>query len=171
MPRPFLCPIAEIFMEKTVNGLVALFRWIGAAALAGMMFLTCADVVMRGAGHPIWGAVEAVGFLATLALACSMPHTHVARGHAAVDMIVRKLPPRVQAGLGVFTGILSVMLFAAIAWKCLTYADNMRTTGQVSMTLEFPTYILSMRWACLSGVLCLNGLMDVQKSWRKAVKP
>ena len=156
-------------MEKTVEGLVTLFRWIGAMALTGMMFLTCADVVMRGAGHPIWGAVETVGFLATLALACSMPHTHAARGHAAVDMVVRKLPLRVQAGVELFTGVLSLALFAAIAWKTIAYANTMRASGQVSMTLEFPTYLLVYAVGLCFGVLCLNGLLDVLKAWRKAV--
>ena len=151
-------------------GLVTGFRWVGAAALAGMVVLTCLDVVLRGLGHPLLGAVEGVGFLATLALACSLPHTHVARGHAAVDMVVRRLRPRVRAGVDIFTGLLSTVLFAAIAWKTMAYAATMRASGEVSMTMEFPTYLLVYVVALSFGVLCLTGLLDLITAWLKVVK-
>ena len=49
---------------------------IGAACLVGMTLLTCADVVGRAFGYPIFGSVEIVGFMATLAVVMAMPYTH-----------------------------------------------------------------------------------------------
>lgn len=155
-------------MLKVVEGLVKVLKWIGAASLACMMFVTCIDVIMRALGSPLLGAVEIVGFLATLTIAASLPHTHVMRGHAGVDMLVRRLPKRVRGGVDFVTGVLSLGLFIIIAWQMFRYAGSLKQAGEVSLTLGFPTYILV---ACAGGafaVLCLAALVDIVVSWRKA---
>ena len=45
----------------------------GAACLMGMTLLTCVDVVGRKLGHPVFGSVELVGFMATLAVPIIYP--------------------------------------------------------------------------------------------------
>lgn len=156
-------------MNKAINGLVTFIKWIGAIAIAVMMFLTCADVIMRAAGRPIFGAVEIVGFLATTALACSLPYTHVARGHVGVDLLVRRLPPRVQAVVDSITGLLALVLFAIVSWRCFLYAKTLKNSGEVSMTLEFPAYYFVYLIGLAFAVLTLTILVDLVKNVEKAV--
>ena len=85
---------------------------VGAACLVGMTFLTCVDVVGRALGHPIFGSVEIVGFMATLAVVMALPYTHQVQGHIGVEILVRLLPERTQAIIDICTGILSLALFA-----------------------------------------------------------
>ena len=117
-----------------------------AAAIAAMMFLTCVDVVLRATGRPILGAVEIVGFLATIGLACSMPYAHQSGGHAGVDMLIRHFSPRVQGWVDTITGLVTTVLFLLVSWRCFVYAENLRRTGEVSMTLEFPPISSSISW-------------------------
>ena len=60
---------------KATQVLRDLLKILGAIALMGMTLVTCADVVGRYLGHPIFGSVEIVGFLATLAVALALPYT------------------------------------------------------------------------------------------------
>ena len=60
-----------------------IFEWVldklkilGAVSLVGMVSLTCVDVVGRFFGHPVFGSVELVGFMATLSVALALPYTH-----------------------------------------------------------------------------------------------
>jgi len=157
-------------MERFINGLTTLLKWIGAVSITAMMLLTCADVVMRALGRPIWGAVEIVGFLATTALACAMPYTHVMRGHAAVDMLVRRLSARTQGLVDFITALMSAILFILIAWQSVAYASAMRRAGEVSMTLEFPTYVFIYYVGLTFVVLSLTVLLDVRQALRKALR-
>ena len=61
---------------QIVDWLLVKMKIVGAACLVGMTFLTCADVVGRFFGYPIFGSVEIVGFMATLAVVMALPYTH-----------------------------------------------------------------------------------------------
>jgi len=54
------------------------------------MFLTFVDVVGRKFGHPIFGSVEIVGFLAIITIAAALPYTHKIDGHVGVESILNK---------------------------------------------------------------------------------
>ncbi len=148
-------------MTKAINDLITLFKWVGAFSIAAMMFLTCADVIMRAFGHPIFGAVEISGFLATTALACALPYTHSMKGHVGVDMLVRRMSDRGQAIVDFITGTLSMVLFGLISWQSFVYAGSMKQSGEVSMTLEFPAYIFIYFIGFAFSVFTLAILLDV----------
>jgi len=155
-------------MMKTIEALVAVFRWAAAFAIAAMMIVTCADVIMRAAGRPIWGAVEMVGFLAIIGVACSLPYVHVMKSHASVDMIIRRLNRRTRHRVDMATGLVSVILFVLISWQMFIYAHNLQQSGEVSMTLEFPAYLLVYVVAVSLAVLALAILAEVGRTWREA---
>ena len=74
------------FFWKIILWILDKMKIIGAACLVGMMLLTCVDVVGRSFGHPIFGSVEIVGFMATLAVVMAMPYTHQVQGHIGVEI-------------------------------------------------------------------------------------
>jgi TRAP-type C4-dicarboxylate transport system permease small subunit len=157
-------------MRNIVDRVVQVFKIIGAAAIAGMMFLTCLDVILRAAGRPIFGAVEVVGFMATIGVACSLPYTHQQAGHVGVDMIIRRLSSRAQGVVDLVTGAAAMILFAIVSWRCFVYAENLRKTGEVSMTLEFPAYIFVYFLGVAFAALCLTMLVNIVDSARQAVQ-
>ncbi|MFH1091221.1 MAG: TRAP transporter small permease [Pseudomonadota bacterium] len=156
-------------MVKLIDGLVTLFKWIGAFAIAAMVFLTCADVVMRALGRPIWGAVEITGFLATIALACSLPYTHKVGGHVGVDLLIRRMPKRGQGGVDLVTSFLAMILFALVSWRSFIYALDIKRSGEVSMELEFPAYLFVYFIGFAFAILTLTILVDVVRNYGKAV--
>lgn len=108
----------------------------------GMTFLTCADIVGRIFGHPVFGSVELVRFMATLSVAMALPYTHHVQGHIGVEILVRLLKPRTQAVIDLITHILSLLLAALITWRMFLYAGTMKRSGTVSMNLELPEYVI-----------------------------
>ncbi len=136
-------------MKKVMNVFWNVFDWlmdklkiIGAACLVGMTGLTCADVVGRFFGHPIFGSVELVGFMSTLAVALALPYTHQVRGHIGVEIVVRLFSRRTQTIIDLCTGVISLGLMGIIAWRMAVYAGTMRQSGEVSMNLELPEYAI-----------------------------
>jgi TRAP-type C4-dicarboxylate transport system permease small subunit len=132
-------------------------KLIGAACLMGMTLLTCVDVVGRFFRHPVFGSVELVTVMATIAVAAAMPFTHKEQGHIGVEILVRLLSPKKQCITDIFTGVLSLILFAIVTWRMTTYAADIRESGEVSLNLQLPTYVFIyfMAFCCLVFTLII----------------
>ncbi len=157
-------------LERLVDRLAAVLKFIGGLSLTGMLLVTCLDVALRAAGRPLWGMVEGVSLLAVLVLACAMPVTQRDRGHVALDMLVRRLPPRAAAWVDAAGQAVSCGLFALVSWQCWLYAGRLAAAGQVSMSLELPAHWLVRAVAVAFAVLCLALAADLSASLRRAVR-
>jgi len=161
-------------MKRFWNGIQWIsesMKAVGAACLIGMTFLTCADVVGRFFGHPIFGSVEIVGFMAAISVAMALPYTHQARGHIGVEIVVRLLPKRVQRIIDLSTSILALCLFSIVTWRMVLYARTIRTSGEVSMNLELPIYLFIGVVAFCFLVFTLFILRDILQAFKGADNP
>ena len=127
-------------LEKLTHRIAAIFNWVAAAAVTGMMLLTCMDIVLRLFRRPIPGTYEFVGFLGAVFAAFSLGYTSANRGHIAVDFIVQKLPARTQTIVDGVNALICAVLFGLLAHQSMRYAADLRSFGEVSMTLQMPVY-------------------------------
>jgi len=149
------------FFWKIIQWVLDKMKIIGAACLVGMMLLTCADVVGRAFGYPIFGSVEIVGFMATLAVVMAMPYTHQVQGHIGVEIVVRLFSEKTQIIIDICTGIISLMLFAIVTWRMTIYANTMQESGEVSMNLELPEHLVIYVTAFCLLIFTLMILRDI----------
>ena len=140
---------------------------IGAACLVGMMLLTCIDVVGRAFGHPIFGSVEIVGYMAILSVVMAMPYTHQVQGHIGVEIVVRLFSEKTQTIIDICTGIISLILFAVVTWRMTVYAHTMKESGEVSMNLELPEHLVIYVTAVCLLTFTLVILRDILNNIRK----
>jgi TRAP-type C4-dicarboxylate transport system permease small subunit len=164
-------------LEKVSNELARLLYWIAGAAIVLMMLLSCVDILLRlsvtlyheykwsfiSSLKPLPGTFELVCFLGAVAVAFAIPHTSNEKGHVAVTLLVRLFPQRMQALVGVFTAACSFIFFALISWRSILYANHMRESGEVSLTLQLPFYPFVYGIAFASAVVCLVLLVDLLK--------
>jgi len=115
---------------------------ISGISLLGIMLLTCLDVFLGLFGHPVLGAEELVSLWAALLLAFALPVTHSKNANVGVDILYVKLSPRAKRVLNIFNETISFALFVLISWRCYLYAVTLFDSGEVSMVLELPSYIL-----------------------------
>jgi TRAP-type C4-dicarboxylate transport system permease small subunit len=155
--------------------LARILYWIAGIAIVSMMLLTCADVILRlgvTAYHeynwsilapfrPIPGTYELVCFLGAVAVSFAMAHTSVEKGHVAVSLVVRLFPQRAQALIETITGIFSFILFALLSWQSVLYANDLRASGEVSLTLELPFYPFVYGIGFAAAAVCLVLLVDI----------
>lgn len=127
-------------LERWVAKAADLFNWVAATAVVVMMVLTCLDIVLRLFRHPIPGTYEMVGFLGAVFAAFSLGYTSVNRGHIAVDFLVQKLSSRTQNWVDGINALICSVFFGFLARQCLVYAGDLKSFGEVSMTLQMPIY-------------------------------
>jgi TRAP-type C4-dicarboxylate transport system permease small subunit len=142
-------------------------RVLGLGCLVGMMLLTCVDVVGRKFGHPVFGSVELVGFMATMAVAFALPYTHQVRAHIGVEVLVQLFSEKTQTIIELCTHLVGLALFAIVSWQMFLYADTIHKSGTVSMSLELPEhviiYIVAVCFLIFSVAIVKDVLQDFQK--------
>ena len=163
------------FLHKISKDLAKILYGIAGIAIVFMMLLTCADVILRlgvtfyyryhlwflSPFKPIPGTYELVCFLGAVAVSFAMAHTSVEKGHVAVSLIVQLLSKKVQALIRVITTSFGFIFFALICWQSILYANDLRSSGEVSLTLELPFYPFVYGISFAAAAVCLVLLTDL----------
>jgi TRAP-type C4-dicarboxylate transport system permease small subunit len=155
---------------KSVHAAGYGFNIIAGTALVSMMLLTCADVIMRLFGSPITGTYEVVGFLGTLVVAFALAYTSMERGHVAVEVVFDLFPEKMKIFIATLDDLIGAGLFGLIFWQCLAYGNDLRRSGEVSMTIGMPTYPFAYGIALGCALLSLLLLAESARSMRRVVK-
>ncbi|BCS88262.1 TRAP transporter small permease [Pseudodesulfovibrio sediminis] len=134
-------------MEKRKKGILGMtektMRIIAACSLFAMALMTGADVAMRGLFNtPIFGCEEIVSILGVIAVGFALPYTHFQRSHIGVEIFVRKLSKGPRRILKFMTNLCTLFLVGVITWRMFLYAQTLGESGEVSMNLELPEYLV-----------------------------
>lgn len=171
------------FLDSLAKKLAKWMYWIAGLAIVLMMLLTCADIFLRVCVtlfhhygwkfleplRPLAGTYELVCYLGAVAVSFAMAHTSIEKGHVAVSLVVRLFPQRVQGIIAVFTDSLGFYLFSMISWRSILYAEDLRRSGQVSLTLQLHYYPFVYGVSFAAAAVCLVLLTDIIRDMNKAI--
>ena len=166
------------FLEKISEELARILYWIAGLSIVCMMAITCVDVALRFCVtvyhethweflvplRPIAGTYELVCYMATVAVAFAMAHTTVEKGHVAVSFVVDLLPKRAQNVIATITNSCGLLFFILIAWRSILYASHLKTSGEVSLTLQLPFYPFVYGIGFSAFAVCFVLLRDLLRS-------
>ena len=158
-------------VEKILARIGSVMRIGGCLCLLGMAFLTVADITGRLNRSPIFGSEEMVTFLAVLALGLSLPYAHSHRSHIGVEVFVQLMSTTVRRRLKLFRETLSVAFFGTVTVMMCAYARDKHLSGEVSMNLGLPEYLLLYSLGACFAVATLTMFVDlllVLLQWRKS---
>lgn len=127
---------------KFVDLLSGKMKLIGAGLLIIMALLTCVDVVGRFFRHPVFGSIELMSFMGALAVAMVLSDAHTSKSHIGVEIFVMKLPKKFRLMIDFCTNLISLVLFGLVTWKMSEYSLKVMESGEVSMNLELPEYLI-----------------------------
>jgi TRAP-type C4-dicarboxylate transport system permease small subunit len=152
---------------KLFQGLSNKMRYIGAFLLMAMTALTCVDVVGRFFKYPVFGSIELMYLMGALATAMALPDTHINNGHIGVELFVTKLPRKPRAVIEIITGLLSLALFSIVTYKMFEYSIKFRNSGEVSMNLGLPEYLIILVVACSFLIFTIFIIRSILQSFDK----
>jgi TRAP-type C4-dicarboxylate transport system permease small subunit len=145
------------------------FNVLACCAIVAMMLLSTTDVVLRLFGKPIPGTYELVGFLGTLVVSFALAFTSMEKGHIAVEILIEKLPQRMQLAVESLGNLVGMLLFGLITYQAFFYALDIRKSGEVSLTLQMPVYPFIFGIAIGCGLLCLLLISEFIKSLQRTI--
>ena len=156
--------------EKGIARLSQRFDQIAQVALAIMMMVVVANILLRAVWQSIPGTYEIAGYLGAIVIGFALAHCAVKGRFVAINILVERLPRRIQDIIGIIIGILSFGLFAVGAWYCGRLATDIWLAGEVSPTMRFPFFplVYALAFCCL--LLSLVLLMNVIKLFIQVTK-
>ena len=131
--------------------------WAGGICLAGMILLTCANIVMRQVWVPIPGTFELMGYGGAIATAFALGFAQTANAHISVDVLVNTYPNLLKRLMTLAGNGICAVFFGLAAWHVMKKALILKGAGELSETLRIAYYPITLLVAlgCLSLALTL----------------
>jgi len=158
-------------LERVVGRISGAVNSAGVGVLVVMMLLVTMDVFLRYfLNRPIEGSFELVEFMMVIVVCLGMAYTGVHKGHVAVEVLVSRFSPRVQAIIDSFNWLVCLGLFFLISWKAVVYARTLWVSGMASSALYVPVFPFVLVLAFGAGLLGLVFLVNFIESVSQAVR-
>ncbi|MFC1861445.1 TRAP transporter large permease subunit [Chloroflexota bacterium] len=147
---------AAQLLNRTLYPAIRIINSVGIGILAVMMFLTAVDVSLRYVfNRPIPGSMELTELMMAVLVAFGLGYTQIHKGHVAVDLVISRFRPRVQAVINTITCLFGLGIFSLITWRTILYAGNQRLDELTSSVLLIPLHPFIYVVAFGSAILCL----------------
>ncbi|MGO9566652.1 MAG: TRAP transporter small permease [Desulfomonilaceae bacterium] len=91
----------------------------------------------------------------------AIPQTSRLQGHVIMDFVTSKLSQGWQRPFHVLTRIFAIVTFAIIAWNLWGLGNDLKTSGEVTLTLQLPFYPVAYGIALCCFVECLVLFVDM----------
>ncbi|MDQ1335843.1 MAG: hypothetical protein QG552_2793 [Thermodesulfobacteriota bacterium] len=153
------------FLNKFALALNRLLMAIGCGLMVLMIFLTCANILLRTVWVPIQGTYELMGYFGAVLTAFALGYAQIHRGHISVDLLVLGFSPTIRRILEGINALICMVFFGLVAWRIARYGTTLRNTGEVTETLLIVYYpfIYAVALGCAS--LSLIFLTDLLRSF------
>lgn len=136
---------------NSIRKFVLLLAVISGIAILSMIVITLADIILRLAGSGIRGAYDAVRLAAVIAIAFSLPYVTAVKGHIAIEFLYHRCSRTGRLVLDTSFRMVSLGLFALLAWRSFLYGLMLFRTHQVMPTLSVPVFWIP----CLISLSCI----------------
>lgn len=156
-------------MIETLDRLSALLNrglvWLASALLGVMVFITCANIILRIFGKPIGGTVEIMAYTSALVTASALGFAQREKANIPVDFLFQRFPAWLRRAFSCMNYGIIGLFFCLIGWQIAKYGAILRETGEVSETLGiiyYPfTYGVSFGCFVLAAVLAIDMLKAI----------
>ncbi|MDD5705822.1 MAG: TRAP transporter small permease [Kiritimatiellae bacterium] len=148
---------------------------LASSALAGvgvlaMTAVTCLDIAMRQFGRPLTGAYDMVRIAGGVTLACALPLTTAVKGHVAIEYFFHKLGHSGRIVVDTLMRLLQIGAFAIAAWQCARYGRKLLLSGEVTPTLQWPTFWVAWVLATACALTSLVTLFHLVHPGREMIR-
>lgn len=151
--------------------LVALLAGVAGLAVAGMIVVTCVDVVGRRLGYPLTGAYDLVELLGAVSIIGALPYLTACKGHVAIEFIPHKLSRRGRIVLATCVGLVCLAIYAFLTWRFVLYGIDLKASNQGTVTLRWPVFWLAHLMAVCTATTILVILYQIVHPDRELMKP
>lgn len=135
------CEKTTFTLNKVIYFLEKLGVYVGAFVLFLLMIVICIHVIGRYMlALPLPGAVELINYLMVCVGSLGFAYCAAQNGHIRIEMIIERLPLKVQRVVKFITSFLSFGIVLLMTLKIFEHAIEIFQAGAVSGVLKIPQF-------------------------------
>jgi len=135
-----------------------------ALVLVGVMMVSVVDVFGRyGLNRPLPGSSELTEILMAILIYAGLPIVSQRQAHITVDLLDPVTPKAVVPIRNAIVGLISVLVMALVAWRLWAYADQIRSSKDVTEYLKLPLAPFAYFMSVLAGLTAAVELYRVAR--------
>lgn len=151
-------------LDKAFTQGARLLAYAGAAALALLLLLICANIALRPIGGGIRGTAELGGYVCALALGLSLPFSQLSGAHIRAGLWNHALPRRVRLLMDMLVNLLCAAALGVAALEIYGVAEYALDMGEYIDGFEFSYFFMAVALALgllLQGMAFLRSLIKL----------
>lgn len=154
-------------LERLIDRVVRLLASLAGVTLLAMLALTVVNIAMRALATAFYGTFELVGLLAAVVVGLSLGVAQRERAHVSIDLVMSRVPVRLQLVVGAVVTLASAALFVVVAHQLWLYGLNLRDSGTLSETMRLEFWPVPLVVAVGAAGLVLALLADLSQIVRQ----
>lgn len=157
-------------LKRVVYPICSCLSYIGAGLSMAMALIVVLDILLRIIfNNPILGVIELETFILAILCFFSLAYTKIREGHVRVDIFVGKLSPKFQAVINAVFFILSIFVFAVLAWQYVRQALEAIETGEASVVMNWPMWPFYLVTSVGCGLMALVLLIQFSENQERLI--
>ncbi|MBN2061378.1 MAG: TRAP transporter small permease [Deltaproteobacteria bacterium] len=108
--------------ENIIYKIINILTVVGGIFMAICMLIIVANIVVRLFGRVIPGSYEIIELVVVIAIAFSLSFTGKKKGHVNVDILLKRVPLKLQAVLNAINNLLSMIFWGALSYAAFKMA-------------------------------------------------
>ena len=127
------------FMERAVTRISRVIALIGLAGMLTLAVATVCDVLARWLfSAPISGVRDLSQLFTAVIIASCFALCIAEKNNITIRFVGSALKPRGRYSLEAFGNLITMLVFAAMAWRMWAYANELAIDGETTMVLGWP---------------------------------
>jgi len=160
---------AQDVVGKWLGWVCRWFAVVGGVVLVAMTLMSVASIAGRSLfGKPVPGDFELIQIGCAICVAAFLPWCQIQGGNIIVDFFTLRASTRTQAWLDAFGALLLAAVMLLVAWRTGVGALTVKTSGETSMIMGFPSWIGYAFMVPGFALTALAGLYTAYGAWRRS---
>jgi TRAP-type C4-dicarboxylate transport system permease small subunit len=144
---------------------------VAGVALMVMVLVTTLDITLRLFRVSLPGAYDIVKMAGAITVAAALPYTTAIKGHVAIESFFHKLGRRGRIVVDTLMRLGGIALFSALAWQSVAYGNSLKTSGEVSLTMQLPVFWIPYVLAGSCAMVVLITVYHLLNPGKELIKP
>lgn len=145
-----------------------LFAACGGLMMVMVVLVSVANIGSRWLlGSALPGDFELVQMACAIAVPAFLPWGQMRGSHVCVDFFTARLRCRFRQGLESAGALLLAVAAAMLTWRMIAGTVDMYASGEMSMLLGIPTWLIYLMMLPSFALFSLTGLYTAWRAWQK----
>lgn len=154
-------------MEKFLVAAMKGMREISCVALAFIIAITMTDIIARAIYKPITGTYELVSFAGAITIGCALPIVAWEKSHVFMEFFIDRMSEGTKKLVTAITRAMVTGLFFFVGVALYTVGAEMKSAGEVALTLKTPVYPIVYAISVVCFFLCIVYIFEIVAIVRK----